>query len=487
MIRPNQITTTLMKLEPLRRQSLVTLFTTVSLTLIGFISTMYFAQTVGESVLGVYFLFLAYYNILNIILDGGLGWAGVKRISEGKERNEYFSALIILRFLLVGILLLFLFILSPLIEEINESGIFYWLVIALIIAIIWRSVSNGNYGSGKVAINQTCTMIDNFAKVAFQLIAIYLGFEASGLIGGFIFGMIIAALIGLHFLDLQLTKFNMFHVKSLFTFSLWIFLTSGGSLVFNYADTILIGHFMENADVGIYRVAFQFTTAATFTTTAMKTVLYPKVSNWSANGQLNRAENAFSKGLKYSLLLAIPVFVGGLLIGDKMLYFFYGPSFAKGAQSLYVLLAVQVVNVFMFLQTTYLSALNFPKESFKITAISAIANILLDIALIPKLGILGAAIATLFTMSLNSLLAYLVLRKIINVRLELYSMKSIAISTLGMGLFVGTYRMIMPLSNIWIILAVVILGGITYAILMLKFDAEIQNEIKKIGTNFGIT
>ncbi len=76
-----------MQIEQLRRQSLVTLSTTILLTLIGFVSTMYFAHAVGESVLGAYFLFLAYFSTLNLITDGGLAGAAVKE-NQRRERKR---------------------------------------------------------------------------------------------------------------------------------------------------------------------------------------------------------------------------------------------------------------------------------------------------------------------------------------------------------------------------------------------------------------
>ncbi|AKB21090.1 flippase [Methanosarcina sp. WH1] len=478
--------TRIMQIEQLRRQSIVTLSTTILLTAIGFLSTMYFAHSVGESVLGSYFLFLAYFNTLTLILDGGLGGAAVKRISEGREKNEYFTTVFVLRIFLVGVSIIILLFARPILENVDQSGMYSWLFIALIIGIFWNSVSNGNYGSGKVGLNQTCGFISSAGCTVFQVIAVYLGFGANGLAGGFIFGMIAATVIGFHYLDLRFKRFNTEHLKSIFSYSFWIFLASSGSLVFSYADTIIIGQFLETADVGIYRVAFQFTTAATFTTLAMKTVLFPKVSNWNANGELKMAENAFAKGITYSLLLAVPVFAGGIILGDKMLYFFYGEGFARGTQTFYVLLAVQLVNVFMFLQTMYLNALNHPKESFKVTAVAATANIALDFMLIPILGILGAAVATLITMILNSLLAYLALKRMIHVRLEYQEIKNIAIATITMGLGVGCYRILVPLSNIWLTLIPIILGAILYVLLLLKLDSNIRSEIIQIGKQIGL-
>ena len=59
----------------------------------------------------------------------------------------------------------------------------------------------------------------------------------------------------------------------------------------------------------------------------------------------------------------------------------------------------------MYLQTMDILALDRPKESFKMATVAAIANILLDITLIPMRGITGAAVATLLTMALNAVLS----------------------------------------------------------------------------------
>ena len=73
-----------MSIEPIRRQSIVSLIWQIALTFIGFLSTMYFAHAVGAGVLGAYFLFLAYFGIIGLMMDGGFGGAAIKRIGEGE-------------------------------------------------------------------------------------------------------------------------------------------------------------------------------------------------------------------------------------------------------------------------------------------------------------------------------------------------------------------------------------------------------------------
>ncbi len=74
-----------------------------------------------------------------------------------------------------------------------------------------------------------------------------------------------------------------------------------------------------------------------------------------------------------------------------------------------------------------------PKESFKVATVVAAANILLDLTLIPVLGITGAAVATFLTMTLNAVLAYRVLKRTIGVRLEYPPICNILVASAGGG------------------------------------------------------
>ncbi len=59
----------------------------------------------------------------------------LKRISEGKEKDEYFTSVFVLRIFLLGISIIFLFFARPFIENIDSSGMYSWLIIALIIVV----------------------------------------------------------------------------------------------------------------------------------------------------------------------------------------------------------------------------------------------------------------------------------------------------------------------------------------------------------------
>lgn len=486
MFNINSIFSNILKIDPIQRQSIIALFWQVAFTALGFLSTMYFARKVGAATLGSYFLFLAYFTLINMVTDGGLGGAAVKRISEGENSDAYFSAYFALRLVSTSVGILVLLIFRDYFSDLNESGMFVWLLVALLVSMVSGPISSGVAGQGKMGIRNTCEGISNILRILFQVPVIYLGYETAGLAGGVVAGMIGAAIIEYRFFDLHFSYFTWEHIKSLFVFSFWLFLTSGGSLVFSTADTVLIGYFMTTEDVGIYRVVFQFTAIATFSSYALRSTLWPRVSQWGKVNEISLIEKSLGRAISYSLLLALPVLVGGILLGDQLLGLFYGQDFASGYQTLIVLLFVQLVNIFQYFFTMYLDALDHPQESFKVTAVGVGANILLNIILIPLIGINGAAIATLVTLALNALLARQVLSRYMTIRLEADSLSNILASSVIMGVVVGTYRLIVPMSNIWLALFAVILGGAVYGFLILKLDRNICDEMRTIIERVGI-
>lgn len=447
---------------------------------------MYFARTVGASTLGSYFLFLAYYGLISMFTDGGFGGAAIKRISEGEEPDAYFSACFVLRliFTLIGVLTLFAF--KDYFADLNSSGMFVWLLVALLVSMLVGPISTGVSGRGKMGIRNTCEGISNILRTIFQVLVIYLGYEASGLAGGVVAGMIGAAIIEFRFFDLHFARFKWDHVKSLCVFSFWLFLTASGVLIFSQVDTVLIGYFLNNEDVGIYRIALQFTTFAAFNSIAIRGTLWPRISQWSKANEIYLVEESLARAISYSLLLAIPVFVGGILLGDRMLGSFYGEEFVKGYYTFVILLAVQIVNVFQYFFTMYLDGLNHPNESFKVTAVGVGANIFLNIMLIPLIGINGAALATLVTMGLNALLAWQALSKYMTIRLELNSLSNIMTASVIMGVLIGIYRLFVPFSNTWLTVLAIIFGGLVYGFLMLKLDKKVCDEMRHILEKVGV-
>jgi O-antigen/teichoic acid export membrane protein len=475
-----------MNVSQVQRQSVIAFGSTIAMTLIGFLATIYFAHMLGPAPLGAYFLFIAYFSIFNLVGDGGFGGAAVKRISEGNDQDEYFSAFVFIRIVLLALSITALLCAEPYLKDITSSGIFFWLLLALIISVFPNCASSGVYGSGKVGIHQVSGVVELLVRVLLQVTAVYLGYSVAGLVGGFVGGVIAVGAVNFRYLELRLVRFGVFHMKNLSIFSFWIFLTASGSLIFGYTDTILISFFMNATEVGIYRTALQLASVGSFATLAFQTVLYPKISSWAAQGQVTKIENSFARACTYSLFLAIPTCIGGWILGDRLLYYLYGASFTGGTVPLFFLLLVQIVNIFMFLGSMSLNALDHPKDAFYITLIASLVNILLNIAFIPVMGITGAAIATLIAMAVNAIGAYILLSRVISVKIEYVPVKNILCAAGVMGIFLLLTYFLLPLTHVITVLAFVLGGAGIYILVLLKLDREIHDDIRDISVNLGM-
>ena len=476
----------IMSLSAIQRQSTLSLFFTVLITLIGFFSTMLFSHILGKDLMGVYYLFVAYYGIFNMIGDGGFGQAAVKRISEGKEQNEYLTAYACLRGLLIVISTVILLTLSPLFIDLQEYNIVLCIILTIAAAAFGNTITMGVYGLGHVGVKNVGVGIGELARIIVQIGTVLLGYSVYGLIGGYIAGIIVSGILCLKYFTFRPAKFGFRHIKSLFAYGFWIFLISTGSLAFSYTDTIFIGYFMTNGDVGVYRTAFQFTSAAAFITAAIAPTLTPKISRWSKDNEWEKIVYPVSRGITFGLILAVPVLFGGIFLADKLLYYFYGADFAAGAAACCILFAVQIVSVFTTFLGTALSASDHAKQSFYATATAAVVNIILNCILIPILGINGAAISTLISYSLNAVLIAYFLRRYISIRIEKRPIFHIIISAAVMGLFVFIYTLFVPLNNVILTLIPVAVGAVIYFFLLFKIDRGIRDEIAGMVKTFGI-
>ncbi len=468
-----------MNIGVVKRQSFLVLFWQLALTLIGYFKIMYFSHTVGADILGAYFLYTSYFTIIMTFSDGGLGNATSKKISEGEDQNKYFTAYFVLRFLFVGSSILFLILFRSFFYNLNESGLFVFLLIFLFVSIFQGAISVGIAACGKVGIYSTCNSIGAICTVLLQFLGVILGYGAVGLALGTIGGLLIGAIIEVFFLKLRFSRFSWQHVKSLSSIAFWIFLTSSVSLLFAL-DAIFIGHFLNNTAVAQYKVIIQLSAVGLFVSGALSSALWPRINRWGKIKEIESIEKSLSEALSYSLLFVIPLFFGGVILGDKILYFFYGKEFIFGYSAFVVFLFLQIINVFQLFFVVYLDALYFFKESFRATLISAILNIVLNIILIPSFGIFGAAIALLCSVCISTFFTWRGLSRVIKVKIQYGSIFNILKSSMVMSFFIFCFRFFMPIQNSLTVLFVVIIGCLVFGFFIVTFDKKIWNDLQNI-------
>ncbi len=476
----------LMEIGPVRRHSLIAFLSSIGVTVIGFFATIYIAHNAGATALGGFFLLLAYVGIIGLFTDGGVGGAALQRISEGDSQEEYFSAHAVVRGVLLAATLTVLIAVRPLFVDLNQSGLFLWLLVALVVSTAAGIISMGVYGSGKVGILQIADLVNNIVRFVVQVIAVYIGYSVGGLAAGFIVGILAGLFINMRVLSMKIVTFGRRNIRGLFAFSGWAFIIGLTGALMGYADTILVGYFLSNSEIGMYRTSFQLATIALFVMVALRTALYPKIASWMKGGEIGFIENALARAITYSLALAVPAACGAWVLGSNLLYYLYGASFAVAGPALSLLFMVEIVTIFVSLETMCLSALDLPKSVFLVTAIGAASTIILDILLIPAFGITGAALALLLGTGIFALATHQVIKKRIRVRIEKKSVASIIVSSAVMALCVFAYQYFIPGMNVFLIAGAVVTGMMIYTLLLVRLDRVIRDEVRDMVKGIGL-
>ncbi|MFH0966323.1 MAG: flippase [Methanobacteriota archaeon] len=488
MASPFQILTDrFLQIGDVQRQSFLHFGTSITVTVLGFLSTMAITHLTGSpDVPGGYFLFLAYLGIFSLISSGGLGGATVNLMGSGDRRVEIFSTYLMLRIILLLCSIILLVFLGPALVDLTTAGLLPWLIAGVVATACADIAGTWLYATGKAGYIQISSLINNLVRIITQVLTIVTGFGVAGLAGSVIAGLVIGSLYLIPLCHFRPGRFSQKSAEELIRFSFWTLLASGGMIIYGNIDTILLGYFGSTNDVGLYRIALQLASFALFSALALNTILYPKFSSWQHDERREWIAGSLARAVSYSLLLALPVCIGGMILGNRLLYFLYGSPYQVAGFVLALLLITQVAYVFVFLWTMTLNALGMPKSSAVPALIATAVNIPLNLILIPIFGINGAGAAVLITVLIHVVCVGWILSKYIGLIPDLRALRSICIATLCMAVIVGLFVLIFPLTHVLLLAGCVLFGAVSYLLTLAWLERGIDTALGRMMKEMGL-
>jgi O-antigen/teichoic acid export membrane protein len=155
----------------------------------------------------------------------------------------------------------------------------------------------------------------------------------------------------------------------------------------------MIGIFLGTTQAGIYTVASRLTELIGFGLVAVNQGAAPMISELYAQGRKEELQRLLKAGALGILAFSLPVALGMLLFGTMMLGLF-GEAFIVGYPPLVILTAGQLVNALNTGGGFLMTMTGHEKQAGLLIGLSTIVNVGLNGVLIPLLGIIGAAVAT---------------------------------------------------------------------------------------------
>ena len=201
--------------------------------------------------------------------------------------------------------------------------------------------------------------------------------------------------------SLSVRQYNRRTARQLLSFSVPTALASILSSLF-LSDRLLIGVFLTPADVGVYQVAAQTSLVLASLLAGVNAIFVPMAADLHHRGERQRLESLFRISTRWGLHAATPLFLVMITFSPEILDTLYGAEYRGAAVSLVILSCGQLVNVATGAVGSVLTMSGHPKRWLAITVAAVAANLGLNLILIPRAGIAGAAMAT----SLASLLLF---------------------------------------------------------------------------------
>lgn len=188
------------------------------------------------------------------------------------------------------------------------------------------------------------------------------------------------------------------HLKPIIVF----FMSSIIITVYAQFDTIMLGLMRGDAEVGIYNAALKMKTVVLSVSTAVTSVLSPRMVVYVEKGENENFKELLVKSLRLSCVLLFPLVFFVLLNTKDIILFVCGAEYLPAVPTLIVLMicvfALMLTNIF---GNHILISKNDEKRYSVSVFLGMWINLCLNRILIPKYASVGAAIATLVTEVFN--------------------------------------------------------------------------------------
>ncbi len=158
------------------------------------------------------------------------------------------------------------------------------------------------------------------------------------------------------------------------------------------ANIFIIGYFLGNVALGLFAAAARLVDAARIMQRVISNVFLPRLARLAATHAPRARQEATLSALAHAsagLLLAAFIFAEAPVI----IAVFFGPQFARSALVLRILSVAVLANYLICGQTNCLIAFRQDKVMVKVVLASAVVAIAGGLLLVPRYGLVGAAIA----------------------------------------------------------------------------------------------
>ncbi len=451
---------------------------------VAFVYFALIARTVGVADIGVYFIALTLVTTVGVIDDLGLNSVLIRDIARDRSNaSAILKKVLSIKLLMVPVAAAVAFFLPVLLGYGENSTLLIRLAIPVMLADtfaltfygVLRGLQELKYEAIGIFIGQLLSTIIGVvvlfflgAELPILIFALLIGSTWNAIFSGY---QVLKRLGSSAFIPS--TNSMMPILRTAFPF----FLAAVFVKIYSSVDSFTLKAVLGDSAVGLYSVAYKLTYAFQFLPLAFIGALYPKMSSLSNNP--TDLKKTFLGAEWYLALLVSPIVFGISALAPEIIPFMYGEDYLGSIMPLTILIFVLIPIFLDFPIGSYLNATGRQMTKTAIMGVTMVVNIIANLILIPRVGIVGASIAGLLSFVVMFALGVVFTQKQLQVSLKEWFDTAGKFIIAGLVMF-GVVFTGKPMMPSWIMM--VPIGAVVYTLVSICLGAINRSHWNHIKT-----
>lgn len=352
---------------------------------------------------------LALATIIETVMDVGLGHVTVREVARDRPgAGRLFPHVLGLKLVWVAIGLVLIAVLPPLLRSDRDViRMCYLLGISSAVRSYLLTVRGLLQGLGRFDLEAMIVLADRLLLLAAGASALFAGYGLLGLglafVGARLSMVGVLAVVLRRVVGPMFPRFDRAAWRSLQAAALPLGMFMIALNLYTYIDTVILGVMRTDAETGWYAASYRIYEGLTYAPSIIAAVLTPRLSYLFVHDR-----PAHRRLLRHALWisLTLALILGGLTasLAHPIVNLLFGPAYQSAEQPLRIL----AVGAFFVFGTWILHAgaisINLDRRLLVTTVTGLGANVALNVLLIPRMGIAGAAWATVLAEAVTVIL-----------------------------------------------------------------------------------
>ena len=385
--------------------------------IVGLIYTPYMLRMLGQSEYGLYSLsasIIAYLTVLDLGFGNAIVRYTAKFRAEGKrsEQEEMFGMFFVL-YICIGIIVAIIgSVLSLNVEnifsrsmtstEIERTRIMLWLMtfnLSFTFPMsIWGSIMTAYE---RFVFQRIISMIRAVLNPIVMVLLLVVGYKAVAMVIVTTIFNVTTLLINLWYckkrlgIKIRIAKFKWTFLKEVSIYSFWIFLDAIMDRIYWSTGQFVLGIYKGAVAIAVYAVAIQFQNMYMQFSTAISSVMLPKVTGMISNGANDDSiSNLFIRMGRIQYIVISFILSAFIVFGKTFIMLWAGDNYVDAYYLSLIFFFPFTIDLIQNIGITILQARNQMKFRSILLVMTSICSLFLSLVLVKSFGYYGCAAAT---------------------------------------------------------------------------------------------